>query len=83
MSLDKKKSYQGIKHDEAIERTSLITGKWYGDVFFDGVCYKSVKEGPFPTKAQRPTILLPSDCTFRLDIIYRRWRDFRKSNEQK
>lgn len=43
LNVDRKKSYEGIKHDEAIERTSLITGKWFGDIYFDGVCYKSVK----------------------------------------
>lgn len=48
LSLDMKKTVEGIKSEEAIERYALITGKWYGDMFFDGVCYKSMKEGPFP-----------------------------------
>ena len=58
----------------------MLSGKWYGDVFFDGICYKSVKEGPFPVEPERPVVLLPSDCAFRLDVVYRRWRNFKKSN---
>ena len=80
LSADRKKVFEGLRHDEAIERTSLITGKWFGDIYFDGVCYKSYKAGPFPLVHERPTTLLPSDCTFRLDVIYRRWRNFKKSN---
>lgn len=83
LAIDHKKSVEGIKPEEVIEKYSLITGKWYGDVYFDGVCYKSVKNGPFPVELERPTILLPSDCLFRLDIVYRRWRNFKKSNEEK
>lgn len=81
LAIDKKKQVEGIKSDEAIQKFSIITGKWFGDVYFDGVCYKSVQNGPFPCLLERSSLLLPSDCTFRLDIVYRRWRNFKRSNE--
>lgn len=63
-----------------MKKIATISGKWYGDYLIDGVLIKSFKDGPFPLTIERPSILLPSDCTYRLDIIYRRWRDFKKSN---
>ena len=43
--------------------------------------YKSLKNGPFPIRPERPEILLPSDCLFREDIVYKVWGDNKKSNE--
>jgi hypothetical protein len=83
MSQDWNKTFDGLKTDDVIERYSLLTGKWYGNYYFDGVAYKTITEGPFPLRIERPKYLLPSDCLFREDIIYKRWKEIDKSNREK
>jgi hypothetical protein len=80
LSLDKCKSYEGINREEMVQKYSKISGKWYGDMSFDHVQYKSVKEGPFPLEIERPAFLLPSDSLFRADIVYKKWGDNDTSN---
>ncbi len=65
------KASDGVKYDDIVEKYSHITGKWYGDISFDNVVYKSLENGPFPVKVERSNFLLPSDCLFRADIIYK------------
>ena len=77
------KNFDGVKYDDVIEKYSQISGKWYGDVLFDNVAYKTLENGPFPAILERPSILLPSDPVFRLDILHRKWREWQKSNEEK
>lgn len=72
---------EGAKPEDILEKYSQISGKWYGDLFFDNVEYKSLKNGPFPIIPERPEILLPSDSLFREDVIYKVWGDNKKSNE--
>ncbi|TXI33253.1 MAG: hypothetical protein E6Q58_02965 [Niabella sp.] len=48
ISLDRNKPVEGIRAEEVIRKYSLITGKWFGELSFDGVVYKSVKNGPLP-----------------------------------
>jgi hypothetical protein len=33
-----------------MKKYSVVTGKWFGDLAFDGVTIKSFKNGPFPLK---------------------------------
>lgn len=80
-NLDRKKSVEGAKPEDIIQKYSQISGKWYGDLFFDNIEYKSLKNGPFPIRPERPEILLPSDSLFREDIVYKVWGDNKKSNE--
>lgn len=47
----KPKSFEGLKPEHVVETCCFLSGKWYGDIYFDKVCYKSKKEGPFPFKA--------------------------------
>ena len=74
------KKFDGVKADEVIEKYSQMTGKWYGDVKFDDVVFKSVKEGPFPVKPVRQPFLLPSDSLFRLVIMFKMWGNNQRSN---
>jgi hypothetical protein len=36
------KPFEGIKSDDVIEKYSQISGKWFGDIYFDEVPYKTV-----------------------------------------
>ena len=83
MGCPKPKSFEGLKPEHIIETCCLITGKWYGDIFFDNVCYKSKKEGPFPMRAERLKYVLPSDSIWREDVIYKIWKNFEVSNREK
>lgn len=49
-----KKAFDGLGQDDIIEKYCSITGKWYGDLYFDKVEYKSLKNGPFPVQIERP-----------------------------
>ena len=40
--MDKNKAFEGVKLDEIIEKYSQISGKWYSEVKFDKVVYKSL-----------------------------------------
>lgn len=42
MSGDSSKAFEGVKYDDVIEKYSQISGKWYGDVMFDNVVYKTL-----------------------------------------
>lgn len=79
----KVKSFEGVKPEYVVETCSLMSGKWYGDLYFDGVCYKSKKEGPFPFKAQKRKYLLPSDSIWREDLVFKIWGDNERSNREK
>ena len=81
--MERSKTVEGVRPDEVVRRQSMLTGKWFGELAFDGVAYKTVKRGPFPLEVERPSVLLPSDCTFRLDVVYKRWRNYARSNEEK
>lgn len=83
LNLDKAKSFDGIRAEEVVEKHCLITGKWYGNIYFDGVAYKTVQEGPFPVTMERPSALLPSDSLFRTDIIFKKFGNNLKANEEK
>ena len=72
-----------MKPEHIIETSSLLTGKWYGDLYFDGKCYKSKEEGPFPLKVERMKYLLPSDSIWREDVICKLWGDNDRSNREK
>lgn len=66
-----------------METCSLLSGKWFGDISFDGVSYKSKKEGPYPMKPQRMKYLLPSDAVWREDLAHKIWKDNERSNREK
>jgi hypothetical protein len=83
MNLDKTKAFDGIKPEEVVERHCLISGKWYGNIYFDGVAYKTVEGGPFPVQMERTTALLPSDSLFRTDIIFKKFGNNLRANEEK
>jgi hypothetical protein len=72
-----------LKPGDVVETLSLLSGKWYGDVYFDGKCYKSKKDGPFPCKAEKLKYLLPSDSIWREDVIYKIWKNNENSNRSK
>ena len=40
-------------------------------------------ETPIPNKLEYPKYVLPSDCNFRPDIIYKRMENLKVSNEEK
>lgn len=80
---EKRRGFEGLKAEDVMETCCFLSGKWYGELKFDGVVYKSVAEGPFPARAQRQKYLLPSDSIFREDVAYRRWGSNDLSNQQK
>ena len=41
MTCPKAKNFDGVKPENVVETCCLLTGKWYGDILFDGVSYKS------------------------------------------
>lgn len=83
LAADMKKPFEGAKPEDVVQKHCQISGTWYGDFYCDGVEYKSYKKGPFPISVKRPAVLLPSDSLFREDIIYKRWDDNKRSNEEK
>ncbi|CAM6000186.1 unnamed protein product [Sphagnum balticum] len=83
ISMDMTKNFDGVKHEDIIEKYSQLTGKWYGDLYFDGVPYKTVAKGPFPNRLERQKFLLPSDSLFREDIVFRKWNKVGWSNDEK
>ena len=78
--LPKTRSFEGLKPEHVVETCCFLSGKWYGALSFDGVSYKSKKEGPFPLRAERLKYLLPSDSIWRSDVIYKVWGDNIQSN---
>lgn len=82
-SCPKPKSFEGLKPEHVVETCCLLTGKWYGDIYFDKVCYKSKEKGPFPFKAQRMKYVLPSDSIWREDLLFKIWKDNERSNREK
>lgn len=78
-----KKSFEGLKPEDVLESCCFLSGKWYGNISFDQVPYKSVTDGPFPQKCERLKYLLPSDSIFREDIIFKIWKDNVGSNREK
>lgn len=80
LARDASKTFEGVKYDDIIEKYCHISGKWYGDISFDNIVYKSIENGPFPVKVERGNYLLPSDSLFRADIIYKNRNQIRKSN---
>ena len=42
LTMDKNKAFEGVKLDEIIEKYSQISGKWYSEIKFDKVVYKSL-----------------------------------------
>lgn len=44
---NREKSFEGLKSEDVIEKYCEITGKWWGEIAFDGVQYKTVNE-PYP-----------------------------------
>lgn len=65
LTLDRKKNFDGVKAEDIVETYCFLSGKWYGNLFFDKVSYKSITDGPFPEKSYRQKYLLASDCIFR------------------
>ena len=83
LAADRSKSFEGVKFDDIIEKYCHISGKWYGDVLFDNLPYKTVENGPFPVRVERQPFLLPSDSLFREDIIFKNRGELVRSNEAK
>ena len=79
----KSKSFDGLKPEHIVQTCCFLSGKWYGDIYFDGVQYKSKSEGPFPYRAERMKYLLPSDSIWRADLVHKVWKDNDRSNRQK
>lgn len=50
LSADRSKPFEGVKFDDIIEKYCHISGKWYGDISFDNIPYKTVENGPFPVR---------------------------------
>jgi hypothetical protein len=48
VTLDRKKNFDGLKAEDIVETYCFLSGKWYGDLFFDKISYKSMTDGPFP-----------------------------------
>jgi hypothetical protein len=78
-----KKPFDGLKPEDVLENCCFLSGKWYGNLSFDQVPYKSVTDGPFPQKCERLKYLLPSDSIFREDVIFKIWKDNIGSNREK
>ena len=81
MNLDRKKNFDGVKAEDIVETYCFLSGKWYGNLFFDKISYKSMTDGPFPEKPYRQKYLLASDSIFREDVIFKRWNNNEKSNQ--
>lgn len=63
--MNHKKRFSGLKPEDIIKACSFIEGKYYGDIIFDKIIYKSTTSGPFPERIFKNQYLLPSDSMFR------------------
>ena len=66
-----------------VERCCEAKGKWWGDISFGGIIYKSLENGPFPVRSQRTAYLLPSDSLLREDVILKKFDNNGRSNQEK
>jgi hypothetical protein len=78
-----RKSFDGLKPEDVVENVCFLSGKWYGNLSFNNISYKSITDGPFPDKCFKLKYLLPSDSIFREDIIFKIWKDNPGSNREK
>jgi hypothetical protein len=53
-----------------------------GDFYMDGVKLRGMYDVS-PFKPVKETMVLPSDCSFRLDVFYKKMEDIKKSQEWK
>ena len=53
-----------------------------GDFYLDGVKMRGMYD-VLPSKPVKDTMVLPSDCSFRLDVFYKKMGDIKKAQEWK
>ena len=53
-----------------------------GDFYIDGVKVRGMYDIP-PNKPVKEVYVLPSDCSYRLDVYYKKMGDMKKSQEWK
>jgi hypothetical protein len=55
-----------------------ISGNWLGDFYVDNVKVKGMYD-VVPFMPVKEAYLLPSDCSFRLDVYYKKINEMKKS----
>ncbi len=72
------KNFEGIKYDEKIEELAKLHGNWMGDFYIDGTKVRGMYDFT-PYKPVKDVYCLPSDCSYRLDVYYKKMGDMKKS----
>lgn len=55
-----------------------LNGNWLGDFYVDGVKVRGMWD-VVPYKPVKEIVVLPSDCSFRMDVYYKKMGDNKKS----
>lgn len=79
---ENKKKFKGLRPDDIIEKHTEIKGHWGFDLYFNQKKVKTMKD-PVPYQIEYVEYPLPSDCNFRLDLLYKRREELQISNEEK